>query len=1039
MKLILGFVWTLIRHFQIRSTGRGLSTKQAMKEWLNTLVPEYAIQNFTTNWNDGRALCGLVDRLKPGLCPNHMSMNPKQGLENCRLGMELAQNHFGIPAILDPEDLHNPDVDDLSVMTYLSYFFEPALRQLLAWIQQKIPAQKVTNLSTDWNTGVNLAALMEACHKGLIPDWKSLDPHNSLDNMQKCIDVAKHRLNIDCPVKASVLTDPKVDEIVMATYLSRFKYSKLLAQPDKLSIILPHIPNGVVLVNEPFEFWLDLGQDPMSVINDLEITATGPTAEAEVDLSTGEKTTATFVPTEEGDYQVSCKLNGEEIQGSPFTLPVVDPKNWQIAVNPPRFLQVRKLFRLPVKGNGTRAKIECSVTDLSGVPVSFITSSIDASSQDGYNVILDPSSIGKAKISIKIANSDVQKSPFNVTVCDVTRCSVSGLGSGKGRVGEPLSFTISTSGAGEDRPEVTAKGPSAHYTPELKEEEEGLYKATFTPLEPGDHAIKVLFSGEPIPGSPFQKYVENLPDSGSCSATGPGLTEAIAKIPATFSIITPEKNLLEKPDALLVEVTSGSAKASVTIDDKGNGTYLVTYTAPKEGKYTITALFFGNPIPGSPFEPKVLPPADASKCRAYGPALHPNALLIAGRPLDFFVDTKKAGTGQLQVEAQAPNKTNTKVYIAEDDRIYSLKFDPSMAGWYKAYVWWERDQIPGSPFKLRIHPGPDASKVKAYGPGLGPTIEVGKTSQFTIETRNAGIGTLSVVVHGIKDAFKVEVNPIHESDPRTLFGEYNPSEGGEYSVTIKWSGKEIPNSPFPVRVVDLEYEKQLAAEQERQLIEMEEFAKRKARNEMWKKQRQAWLQAQARAQAGYQSGGYAPSYQGIPQFKGMKPNTSMSSLMGAPTGGMMTTKHVKRVQRFQKTAASTSALTSGITGSVRTRKISAPVLPTKKFSSAAVREKKRSLTVEAAMQNNAEAMISRQMEEAYGLPPSSSSSSRPTSPPPTAVSPHHMGGPTPFSGGNIPDELPVPYAPVYVATGEMPEEREVKKQVKVKTKKKWRF
>ena len=1021
LKLIMGFIWTLIGHFQIRSTGRGLSTKQAMKEWLNTLIPEYGVQNFTTDWNDGRALCGLVDCLKPGLCPNHLSMDPKQALENCRLGMELAQKHFGIPVILKPEDLRNPDVDKLSVMTYLSYFFEPALKQLLEWIQHKIPQQKITNLSTDWNSGINLGALMAACHTGLMPNWKELDPHKSLANMKECVEVAKRLLNIECPVAPSVLTDPKVDEIVMATYLSRFKYSKLIAQADKLSIIAPRLPHDVAVVGMPIEFGFDLGQDPSSVINDLEITATGPTKSDEVNLTTGDKTSGSFVPSEAGDYEVDCKLNGDSIKGCPFKIIVIDPKEWMIAANVPQFLHVGKLLRLPVEGPDDRIKVTCTACDTEGHPVNFIDSSIDTSGpKNRCNVIFDPNAVGNAVVSIKVAGIDVQKSPFPVKVCDVSHCTVSGLvGTGKTRVGDPIEFHISTVGAGDDKPKLSGKGPTSGYHPHVVEEGEGEYEATFTPLEPGDHNIDITFGGEKIPGSPFHKYVEALPDSGSCSATGPGLTQAIALEPATFSVITPEKGLLNKPDTLIVKVTSETnEEAEVKIEEEQNGAYLVTYVAPTEGNYKINMQFYGNEIPGCPFETKVLPPSDASKCRAYGPALHPNALLIQRRPIDFFVDAKNAGTGKLQVEARGPDKKESKIFIAEDEGVYSLKCDPLLAGWYLIKVWWSKKQIPGSPFKLKVHPGADASKVKAHGPGLGPTIEVGKTSRFIIETKNAGIGTLSVVVHGIKDAFKVEVNPVDDSDSRTLNAEYNPTQGGEYSVTIKWSGKEIPGSPFPVKVVDYEYELQLAAEKERIQVEREELAKRKAQNELFKKQREAWIQAQAKVQAA------AAEQYGAH----VKKAASSSGLLQTPTGGMVTSKHVQRThKKVHRSAKSASAVVVQKRG-MHPRQTSAPnhlqLMPN------------NSLTVGAAMHSNAQAMIPQQMQEAYGLSPISS----PPDSPEAVIVPYNLSGPQSRGGG---DELPLPYTPIYVATGEMPSKQDLKKQAKAKAKakkkKQWRY
>ena len=43
LKLILGLIWTLIKEYQIKSSGKGLSTKKAMLAWINTVIPEYKI------------------------------------------------------------------------------------------------------------------------------------------------------------------------------------------------------------------------------------------------------------------------------------------------------------------------------------------------------------------------------------------------------------------------------------------------------------------------------------------------------------------------------------------------------------------------------------------------------------------------------------------------------------------------------------------------------------------------------------------------------------------------------------------------------------------------------------------------------------------------------------------------------------------------------------------------------------------------------------------------------------------------------------
>jgi filamin len=809
LKLILGLIWTLICHYQIRSTGKGLSTKQAMKEWLHTLIPEHNIQNFNTNWNDGRAVCGLVDSLQPGLCPNHLSLNPSDGLDNCRLGMELAEKHLQVPMILDPEDMNNPEVDELSVMTYISYFFDPARNVLLQWVQQKIPEKKITNFSTDWNNGINLAALMEACHKGIMTDLNSLEPQNALGNLEKCVDLAKTHLDIECPVSPAALSDPNVDEIVVATYLSRFKYSKLLAKPNELSIKKPDFGGaGCCVVRDPVEIPLDLGENPGLILPDLSITAKGPSADSvvNIDSSAPNQIKAKFTPTEAGKYEVSCKINNEGINGSPLIIPVIDPKQW--AVTPPEILFIEKPAQSDVKGPcyGGAPTILFEIADKDGSPSCNLTGSIAEVKPENHKLTLTASDIGAAEVRVTVAGKDVTNSPFTVFSCDPTKSKVSGIDTGNAAItGKPIELEIDNTDCGKVHPVVTANTPTKTYTPDVQRtDDDDKYKSSFIPTEPGDHVVDVTLAGDHVPGSPFRLPV-SAGDPDSCSARGPGLSRAVAGRPAKFIIITPEKGLLSKdPNALTVDIINAdkTIKVENSIEDLQDQTYGVTYTVPVEGEYYITIKVFDTPIPGCDFKVTALPKPDPTKCRVYGPSLHPNALLLSDRPLEIYVDTKVAGHGELKAVAQGPKNTVPKIFMADDNGIYNLRVDCKKPGRYRINIWWADVHIPKSPIVLKVHKAPDASKVRAFGPGVSPQIDVHRPAEFTILTRNAGVGTLTVVVHGIKDAFDVQVRADDPADRRTLKCTYHPQEGGDYEVTIKWSNVEIPGSPFLVKVVD---------------------------------------------------------------------------------------------------------------------------------------------------------------------------------------------------------------------------------------------
>ena len=80
-KLTLGLMWELIQHYSSFGDERSSAStevkpgkKGALKEkllaWVNDKIPSLTVNNFTSNWNDGRAIGALVDALSPGMLNN---------------------------------------------------------------------------------------------------------------------------------------------------------------------------------------------------------------------------------------------------------------------------------------------------------------------------------------------------------------------------------------------------------------------------------------------------------------------------------------------------------------------------------------------------------------------------------------------------------------------------------------------------------------------------------------------------------------------------------------------------------------------------------------------------------------------------------------------------------------------------------------------------------------------------------------------------------------------------------------------------------
>lgn len=103
--------------------------------------------------------------------------------------------------------------------------------------------------------------------------------------------------------------------------------------------------------------------------------------------------------------------------------------------------------------------------------------------------------------------------------------------------------------------------------------------------------------------------------------------------------------------------------------------------------------------------------------------------------------------------------------------------------------------VPGSPFVVHVKSGCDPSRCKAFGPGLQKGI-TNKPMTFTVETREAGMGGLSLAIEGPSEA---KMNCIDNRDG-SCDVEYNPTEPGEYDITIRFADKHIPGSPFKVIV-----------------------------------------------------------------------------------------------------------------------------------------------------------------------------------------------------------------------------------------------
>eukprot|EP01088_Endostelium_zonatum_P021298 TRINITY_DN832_c0_g1_i1.p1 TRINITY_DN832_c0_g1~~TRINITY_DN832_c0_g1_i1.p1 ORF type:complete len:2216 (-),score=718.29 TRINITY_DN832_c0_g1_i1:15-6662(-) len=175
----MGLVWTIILHYQINGRMRkqipnDKGSEQAQKKnepksadfrastrgnpvgqrelltWIDEQLAPYGIApisgSITSSFSDGVVLTALVDSLEPGTfgfsrSQLKSSLNPNQADENTRKAIELANSKFKIPTLVEAQDLTSGEIDEHSVLTYLSFFRDYASGNLRSRSPRSSPRQ----------------------------------------------------------------------------------------------------------------------------------------------------------------------------------------------------------------------------------------------------------------------------------------------------------------------------------------------------------------------------------------------------------------------------------------------------------------------------------------------------------------------------------------------------------------------------------------------------------------------------------------------------------------------------------------------------------------------------------------------------------------------------------------------------------------------------------------------------------------------------------------------------------------------------------
>ncbi len=506
---------------------------------------------------------------------------------------------------------------------------------------------------------------------------------------------------------------------------------------------------------------------------------------------------AQFTPTLPGVYSIHVTCIDKDIEGSPFPVSVVDPAKCMLLAKPPKFLALNQEFEFLV--NAVEAGV--AAVGFTSENASLCTAAVNEIENLLFRVMIQPIDIGETMLSITHCNVDVPGSPFRVNICDPSECKMSGalIDTRMCTAGTVVKFTVSNQNSFTIRPVVKVQGPTARYPVKISSLDNQNVIIEFTPWEIGEHRIDATLGTFHIEDSPLLFTAEKT-TTENCTASGKGLQEALSGIPAQFIIFANKSGLIESNGIeIKIQNMIVNGKCKVRARDNNDGTYNIAYLTEQPGSYLIYINVLGRTVPGSPFRVSILPGPLSFQCKVQSKALDRNAIFKIGEPIEFKVNTKNAGNGKLDVTAVGARGIQARVFTTPKDYKgnQDIQVDPSKPGKYRIGLKWGGKHIPQSPFHINVFPGADASKCKAYGPGIETAVTQQKAT-FTIETQDAGSGVLRVSMSG---GVKIDIKPMSSLDIRSLAAEYYPKKAGDHLISIKWSEKEISGSPFRVRIL----------------------------------------------------------------------------------------------------------------------------------------------------------------------------------------------------------------------------------------------
>eukprot|EP00062_Callorhinchus_milii_P024157 gi/632983767/ref/XP_007908811.1/ PREDICTED: filamin-C [Callorhinchus milii] len=697
-------------------------------------------------------------------------------------------------------------------------------QRLLGWIQNKVPQLPITNFHRDWQDGKALGALVDNC--------APVSPQVTVLFAGQHIDRSPFNVHVDVglgdaskvsargpglELNGNVAHKPTYFDIYTAG-AGAGDVGVVIVDPqgrrDTVEVVLEDKGDNVLRCT-----YKPVLEGPHSV----HVTFAGspvPKSPFPVNVSEGTAAVTQPAPAPPPIQIIPQAIHTLPAQKAKPAPPPPPPKPQRATSNPaacratgrglqPKGMRVREAadFKVFTKGAGS-GELKVSVKGPKGTEEPVKVRDVG---EGVFECEYFPIVPGKYVVSITWGGHAVPRSPFEVQIgpeVGTQKVRAWGPGLETGVVGKSADFVVEAIGTEVGTLGFSIEGPSQAKI-ECDDKGDGSCDVRYWPTEPGDYAVHVICDDEDIKHSPFMAHIlpaNNQAFPEQVKAFGPGLepTGCIVNSPATFTI---DARTAGKGALKIYAQDAEGAHIDIQVKDNGDGTFACVYLPLRPIKHTIVLTWADVNIPHSPFRVMVGEGSHPNKVRVYGPGVE-KAGLKANEPTYFTVDCSDAGQGDISIGIKCapgvvgPAEADIDFDIIKNDNdTFTVKYTPPGAGRYTIMVLFADQEIPISPFRIKVDPSHDAGKVKAEGPGLSRTgVEVGKPTHFTVYTKGAGKAKLDVQFVGIARGEAVRDFEIIDNHDYSYTVKYTAIQQGNLTVTVLYGGDQVPKSPFTVAV-----------------------------------------------------------------------------------------------------------------------------------------------------------------------------------------------------------------------------------------------